>query len=189
MYENRERTRSALVRGIIQLVVSSPFVFFFGFGVLMALAGDPDLRPDLGYDLVVLAISLLIFICGIRNLQKRREARQFATVFETWKTSEIPVTEIAGIIRKTEDKARKKLDRLLGGGYLQNCRLTPPGTAATRVSLMGKPEEKRKEKRGTYSVTCRNCGAAVIIHEGSSAVCEYCGTPVGASDIHREGRS
>ena len=147
MYENRERTRSALIKGIIQLVVSSPFVFFFGFGVLLALAGDPDLRPDLGYDLVVLAISLLIFICGIRNLQKRREARQFATVFETWKTSEIPIAEIAGIIRKTEDKARKKLERLLGGGYLQNCRLTPPGSPAPRVSLMGTPEEKTERNQ------------------------------------------
>ena len=173
MYENRERTRNALVKGIIQLVISSPFVFFFGFGVLMALAGDPDLKPDLGYDLVVLGISLLIFICGIRNLQKRREARQFATVFETWKTSDIPVSEIAGIIKKTEDTTQKKLDRLLGGGYLQNCRLTPPGSAAPRVSLMGKPEEKR----GTYSVVCRNCGAAVIVKEGRPAVCEYCGTP------------
>lgn len=182
MYENRERTRSALFKGIAALVVSSPFVFFFGFGVLMALAGDPDLRPDLGFDLIVFGISLLIFIYGLDNLQKRREARQFATVFETWKTDSIPVSEVAGIIKKNEDAARKKLDRLLDGGYLQNCRLNPAGSGAAGVTLYGKPEKKK----GPYSVICRNCGASVIVQDGRPAVCEYCGTIAEVSDTQGE---
>lgn len=174
MYLNQRKMVAAAASAKTKMIIGIIGATFFGFGIV---GGIIDYSEGLREGLAVYVVLLLPFAWLIYQSVKSRAVRDLATrvnqVFQSDADGILPMSQLVPILgAKNELEAAKKMEDLIGKGFLCNC--TMDYTVGIRVVLY----RQTKSGEAYTAVVCPACGASGQRRVGYAYVCPYCGTSV-----------
>lgn len=193
VYLENRKIMKRKVLGLIAIIISSPFVFLWGFIFICAVfkVEGFDAQEDIAYSLGLLIPAAIVFILGLKTRRWAQRAKRYNDFFESRPTGEIFISDLASQMNIADSKVMKELDKLIHKDYLKNCILECG--AYSKVILMGSDVRRYSYtndsiytnantygnvRRETVRIECPHCGAPNTIVKGMNAECEYCGSAI-----------
>ena len=175
-YVKTIKSASQSVWQTVFLVIGGLFTFFWGLGAVLALIEYQNMRRrDLPVILVMVAVSALILLQGIRIGRRRSLARSYSLIFEGDLNGTLSMDELKKCTGKEEEQIRKELDVLFRKGYFRDCTFRKGDTS--RMVVISGAREGTSGRNYVY-VQCESCGGVTRIPEGASEQCSFCGAPI-----------
>lgn len=154
-------------------------IFLILFGVMGALISTED--PDgMGVAIFFLILGIVLKCMAAKNKKQTMRIRQYiALIINQHITS---LDELARATGCTYNVVCDDLNKMIEKGYLPGAYLN---LSLRRIMLPGQQapiyRQNNKQPRTqarTKVITCKGCGAEMIVAEGTIRKCEYCGTPL-----------
>lgn len=177
LYKRLKVDRKAAMGSGKVLNVFGIFLILFGvMGILVSL----DEADSMGVALFFLILGIVLKRMATKNKKQAVRIRQYiALIINQHITS---LDELARATGCTYNVVCDDLNKMIEKGYLPDAYLN---LSLRRIMLPGQQapvyRQTNSQQRGqvkTKVVTCKGCGAEMIVAEGTIRKCEYCGTPL-----------
>ena len=158
-------------RGVkIRLVLAVCLCLLWAMGTVWGITDYNGMRDGMEVYVIFLVLSLIwLYIC-LRRRGRLDAAGRYASVFAGDRDGEIPVQELARMLKKNRAAVVKELRWLVEKGYVVNC-----GFVTEDVEKVVLEGAKGQTEGGFISVECPHCGAGNLLRRGAAGKCEYCG--------------
>ena len=178
MFISNTKISIARVSSSIQVVLGGFLAFIWSVG-LSVIFDDPIQRTlhssDLSLiavDVIMLALSLLLLLLGIKKKILISNAKKLSNIFEGDKDGVVNVKEISSLMGMPEDKFMKFFDVLVKRGYIKNASLNNENGLCILLTREGDADPEIEYLK------CPDCGATTSVRKGYSGKCQYCGSPL-----------
>lgn len=146
-----------------------------GMGVLACL----DEPSSMGGAMFFLILGIVLKVMGTKNKKQAARIRQYIALIVNQHITSLD--ELARATGNTYNVVCEDLNKMIEKGYLPGAylnlsirRIMLPGQQAP-VYRQSNPQPRRQAR--TKVISCKGCGAEMIVAEGTIRKCEYCGTP------------
>ncbi len=173
MYLNEDTLDKSRRTSKIQWIVGGIWCGIMVFGIIMGLSGDEDLAPNVASYFGMMVPMLPVLFLAWRKDQLRRDAGRFNSLFEQDEDGFLPLGDLATKFGARQDQTTRRLQELLGRGYLQKCALERGQNARIVLQM-----DTGRVKDRFLGVVCPSCGAPNTARIGFVCTCEYCGTTI-----------
>lgn len=157
-----------------------------GFGIFLiiigalAIVGDLDNPSSMGGAIFFLILGIVLKVMGTKNKKQAARIRQYIALIVNQHITSLD--ELARATGNTYNVVCEDLNKMIEKGYLPGAylnlsirRIMLPGQQAP-VYRQSNPQPRRQAR--TKVISCKGCGAEMIVAEGTIRKCEYCGTPL-----------
>ena len=144
----------------------------------LALIGGVDSSDSMAGSVFFILCGIVLSRMGTKNKKEAIRIRQYiALIINQHITS---LDELARATGNTYEQVCEDLNKIIERGYLQGAyinlsirQIILPGQRPPVYKQSGPAQQGR-----THVVQCKNCGAEIVVVQGTVRKCEYCGTPI-----------
>lgn len=158
----------------IQLVPAALLCLFWGAGTLWGITDYNGMRDGMEVYVIFLILSLVWLYTCLRRRARLDAASRYAAAFSGDRDGEIPLEELARMLKKDSAAVEKELHWLVERGCLIHCGFVTEGVE--KIVLKGAPGKEG----GFVSLECPHCGGSNVLRRGGTGKCEYCGSYLSA---------